>query len=104
MKKIFLEITLSSGVINHEELKKMIENLPVNAGGTEGIILSGRMPVWAFAALTHHFHPRPYIATFDPRIGGGVVVASHVDNLNIGDVIDIEDADRIDFTFGGDTK
>lgn len=104
MKKLFLDITISTGVITTDELQKLIENIPVDAGGMEGIILSGRMPVWAFAALTHHFHPRPYVATFDPRLGGGVVVASHVDSLKVGDVIDITDADRIDFTFGGDTK
>ena len=60
------------------------------------------MPVWAFAALTHHFHPRPFVATFDPRLTGGVVVASHTEDLNVGDVIDIADAERIDFTFGGE--
>lgn len=102
MKKLFLDITLSSGVIAPEELQKLIENIPVEAGGTEGIILSGRMPVWAFAALTHHFHPRPYVATFDPRLGGGVVVASHVDSLKVGNVVDIADAEKISITFGGE--
>jgi len=104
MKKIFLDITLAKGVINPEDIPSLIADLPVADGGTEGIILSGRMPVWAFAALTHHFHPRPFVATFDPRLAGGVVVASHTKSLNVGDVIDISDADRIDFTFGGDTK
>ena len=55
--------------------------------GTEGIILSGRLPVWAFAALTHLFHPRPWVATFDPRLGGGVVIASHVSDVSVGQVV-----------------
>lgn len=101
MKKIFVDITLSSGIINPSDIPALIQSLPVPAGGTDGIILSGRMPVWAFAALTHHFHPRPFVATFDPRLAGGVVVASHTDGVNVGDVLDISDADRIAVTFGG---
>ena len=102
MKKIFIDITLANGIINPEDIQKLISEMPVADGGTEGVILSGRMPVWAFAALTHHFHPRPFVATFDPRLAGGVVVASHTEDLNVGDVIDIADAERIDFTFGGE--
>lgn len=94
MKKILLDITLVNGVLNPEDVQKLIADLPVADGGTEGVILSGRMPVWAFAALVHHFHPRPFVATFDPRLAGGVVVASHKKGVNVGDVIDITDADR----------
>lgn len=94
MKKIFINIILVNGVINTDDLKKLIDKMPVEAGGTEGVILSGRMPVWAFAALVHHFHPRPFVATFDPRLFGGVVVASHTESVDVGDVIDITDADR----------
>lgn len=99
MKKIFLDITLANGVINPEDVQKLIADLPIDDGGTEGVILSGRMPIWAFAALVHHFHPRPFVATFDPRLAGGVVVASHTEGVNIGDVIDITDADRIEIKF-----
>ena len=93
-KKLFINIILTKGVITPEEVSELIKKLPVEAGGTEGVILSGRMPVWAFAALAHHFHPRPFVATFDPRLFGGVVVASHTEGLNVGDVIDITDADK----------
>lgn len=99
MKKILLDITLVNGVLNPEDVQKLIADLPVADGGTEGVILSGRMPVWAFAALVHHFHPRPFVATFDPRLAGGVVVASHTEGVNVGDVIDITDADRIEIKF-----
>lgn len=99
MKKILLDITLVNGVLNPEDVQKLIADLPVADGGTEGVILSERMPVWAFAALVHHFHPRPFVATFDPRLAGGVVVASHTEGVNVGDVIDITDADRIEIKF-----
>lgn len=98
-KKLFINIILTKGVLAPEEVSRLIEKLPVEAGGTEGVILSGRMPVWAFAALAHHFHPRPFIATFDPRLGAGIVVASHVNNLKVGDMVDIEDADKIEIKF-----
>lgn len=103
MKKIFLDITLASGVISPDDVRNLIRSIPVADGGTEGIILSGRMPVWAFAALVHHFHPRPFVATFDPRFRGGVVVFSHMDGVNVGDVVDVADAERISLTFGGDS-
>lgn len=99
MKKIFVDITLSSGVISPDDIQNLIRSIPVDDGGAEGVILSGRMPVWAFAALVHHFHPRPFVATFDPRFRGGVVVFSHLDNVSVGDVVDISDADRISVTF-----
>lgn len=94
MKKIFINVVLTKGIINTEEIEKLIDEMPVEAGGKEGVILSGRMPVWAFASLVHHFHPRPYVATFDPRLFGGVIVASHTESLKVGDVIDITDADK----------
>lgn len=99
MKKLLIDVTLTKGVLTPEEVVMLIDKMPVEAGGTEGVILSGRMPVWAFAALAHHFHPRPFIATFDPRLGAGIVVASHVNNLKVGDMVDIEDADKIEIKF-----
>jgi CRISPR-associated protein Csx3 len=74
-----LEMVLSRGLIEPRELTSLLRAVEshVPAGGTEGVVISGRLPVWAFAALTHYFHPRPWVATFDPRLGGGVVVMSH---------------------------
>ncbi len=52
-----------------------------------GVIISGRGPVWLFATLAHKLHICPWVATYDPRIGGGVVVQSHVPSVREGDVI-----------------
>jgi len=52
-------------------------------------VLSGCAPVWAFARLVHHFHPASWVATFDPRLGGGVVVATHVEGVKVGNVVSI---------------
>jgi CRISPR-associated Csx3 family protein len=88
---IVLEIILTTGLIETAELPQLLEavanNLP--AGGEEGVIISGRLPVWAFSALIHYFHPRPWVATFDPRLGGGVVVATHARDVSVGEIIPV---------------
>lgn len=89
---VVVDIMLSSGVITPEELTKVVEAVEkvAPAGGTEGIILSGRLPVWAYGALVHYFHPRPWVATFDPRLGGGVVVMTHTNEVAVGDVVPVD--------------
>ena len=84
------------------ELVQAVES-QVPAGGTEGVILSGRMPVWAFAALAHLYHPRPWVATFDPRLGGGVVVETHVPDVHVGQVVPLPEAPEaaVIVEFGG---
>jgi len=91
--KMVVDITLSTGIITPEELRKVLDAVAeaVPAGGTEGIIISGRLPVWAYGALVHYFHPRPWVATFDPRLGGGVVVMTHVSEVAVGDVVPVGD-------------
>lgn len=49
---------------------------PPDVDGSKGVVISGRGPVWLFAALVHHYHPSAWVATFDPRLGA-VVVESH---------------------------
>lgn len=55
----------------------------------KGVVLSGRGPIWVFATLAHKFHPCAWVGTHDPRLGGAVVVQSHVSDINVGDVIEI---------------
>lgn len=60
---------------------------PPEVDATKGVILSGRGPVWLFGNLIHHYHPTAWVATFDPRIGGGVVVASHTRGVKVGEIV-----------------
>lgn len=56
----------------------------------EGLIISGRGPVWLYAHLTHLAHIFPWVATYEPRLHGGVVVESHVSQgPEVGDVIEV---------------
>jgi CRISPR-associated protein Csx3 len=96
---MIIEIVLTgNGVIVPSQLPQLISKVP-QAGGIEPIILSGRLPVWVYAALIHHFHPRPWVATFEPRLGKGVVVATHVADVNIGDVVELEGHGKVVVTF-----
>lgn len=103
MNVIIVEVTLSRGVTSPEELPELLRAVEqaVPAGGTEPVIISGRLPVWAFAALVHMFHPRPWVATFDPRLGGGVVVARHTSGApEVGEVVPTEgDQDKVEVVF-----
>jgi len=70
--------------IKPEELRKL--KIP-KINPRKGVIISGRGPIWLYCFLAHKFHPTPFIAIYDPRIGA-VVVQSHTD-LKEGDILDI---------------
>ena len=74
------------GPIEPRDLKK-IEPPPVDLG--RGVVLSGRGPIWLYGFLIHHYHPAAWVATFDPRLKGAVVVQSHVKGVSEGDVIPV---------------
>lgn len=63
---------------------------PPDISGVKGVILSGRGPVWLYGYLIHFYHPTKFIATYDPRLGGAVIVESHSKDYKVGDVIKIE--------------
>jgi len=97
-----VEVVLSRGLIEPREIPDLLRAVEsrVPAGGTEPVVVSGRLPVWAFAALAHLFYPRPWVGTFDPRLGGGVVVTSHDPNgPSVGDVVPTEGATVVTVEF-----
>ena len=74
------------GPIAPKDLKDL--ELP-KVDSTKGVILSGRGPIWLYTYMVHFYHPTAWIATYDPRLGGGVVVASHKPGVSEGDVIPV---------------
>jgi CRISPR-associated protein Csx3 len=80
-----IEFTLIGNTITPDELARL---LPPLCDTRKGIVISGRGPVWLFGFLIHHYHPYPWVACYDPRLGG-VVVSSHQPGQRLGDVIDI---------------
>ena len=70
-----------------EILKKV---KPPKVDGTKGVVLSGRGPIWLYCYLAHYYHPTKFIATYDPRIGGAIVVESHEQGLEVGEIIEVD--------------
>lgn len=81
------DLAESGGVITPDDLREIT---PPLVDARKGVIISGRGPVWLFATLAHFYHPTKWVAAYDPRLGGGVVVQSHDENVDIGDVIPVE--------------
>ena len=100
---VIIEVLLSAGVITPADLPKLVrqvsETVPPVSVATQVVCISGRLPVWCFAALAHLYHPAKAVGTFDPRLSGGVVVASHDPAYNIGDVIPEEGCKKVTITF-----
>lgn len=60
---------------------------PPEVNGAKGVVLSGRGPIWLYCFLTHFYHPTKFIATYDPRLEGAVVVERHAIEYQVGSVI-----------------
>ena len=72
-------------------LPKILQNInPPKVNSTKGIILSGRGPIWLYSYLTHYYHPKKFIATYDPRLGGAVIVESHNPDYKSGEIIKVD--------------
>jgi CRISPR-associated protein Csx3 len=83
-----LTFKLQGDLIDAAELKDVA--LPGSTASRRhlGLILSGRGPVWLFAHLMHLAHPFAWVATYDPRLNGAVVVSRHVTSApGLGEVI-----------------
>ena len=74
-------------IISPDSLKSLA---PPKVDGRKGVVLSGRGPIWLYCYLTHFYHPTKFIAVYDPRISGGVIVESHTPNHSVGDVIKVD--------------
>ncbi|KUH33938.1 hypothetical protein APY94_04200 [Thermococcus celericrescens] len=74
----------TDGHVSPEELKSL---KPPTVKGSRGVVLSGRGPIWLYAFLVHWYHPTLWVATYDPRLGGAVVVEVHGGNVKVGDVV-----------------
>jgi len=66
---------------------------PPKINPTKGVVLSGRGPIWFYGYLIHYYHPTKFVATYDPRLGGAVVIESHSSKYKIGNTIKIDSVD-----------
>lgn len=84
--RIFIQA--EDGVITPEDLKKL--PLPEGMQFNQGVILEGRAPIWVYGYLVHQCHPAAWVACYDPRLSGAVVVQTHTKGVSVGSVIKID--------------
>ena len=73
-----------SDILSPEDLATIT---PPEVNGAKGVVLSGRGPIWLYCFLTHFYHPTKFIATYDPRLEGAVIVERHAPDYKVGSVI-----------------
>lgn len=92
---LHIQITAPNGIIAPADLKDV--TLPADIIWSQGVVIEGKAPTWLYAYLVHACHIAAWVATFDPRLGeavahsgGGVVVATHSQQVEVGQVLSIE--------------
>lgn len=71
--------------------KNELPDMPKMAAGCL-LVISGRAPIWRYGMALHKAHgsPAAAVATFDPRLGGAVVVQTHSRQWREGDVVEVD--------------
>ncbi len=83
-----IELTASDRIVEPQDLVGL--ELPAGIDYQIGVVLSGRAPIWLYAYLVHQLHPTKWIACFDPRLGGGIVVTTHSKEVKIGQIVAVK--------------
>jgi CRISPR-associated protein Csx3 len=78
---------IPGGVCTPPEFAAAVGTIERALSGSRVVLINGRGPVWGYGMLVHAAHATPAVATFDPRLAGYVVVASHDPGLALGHVI-----------------
>jgi len=83
-----IELTSPDRVIQPQDLGEL--RLPTGIDATGGVVISGRAPIWLYGYLVHELHPTAWVACYDPRLKGAVVVATHSRQTQIGAVVPVD--------------
>jgi len=83
--KLTIHLNRPDRLIQPQDLANL--SLPAGIDTTTGVILTGRAPIWLYTYLVHELHPTAWVACFDPRLGGAVVVTTHSHQTQVGQVI-----------------
>jgi CRISPR-associated Csx3 family protein len=84
---VLVEFKLKNEKISPKQLNKI--RLPPTVSG-KGVVIKGHGPTWFHCFLTNYYHAADFVAIFDHDIDGAVVVQSHTDVVDVGDVIKIQ--------------
>jgi len=78
---------IPGGVTTPQEFASAVADVEKGLPGPLPVLINGRGPVWGYGMLIHASHPTPMVATYDPRLAGYVVVATHRGDYVLGQVI-----------------
>ena len=99
MKIIEIRIVKDGGILSPSDLPALCGRVEEIASSdwAQVYVLSGRMPVWAYAALCHKLHPCQGVGCFEPRSGTGIVVSRHSGSCpEVGSSLPLEGVERIE--------
>ena len=82
-----VKFEISGGICTPEEFAEAAASVEKELPGGKPVLLNGRGPVWGYGMLIHASHPTPVVATYDPRLEGYVVVATHTKDYALGQII-----------------
>ncbi|MGB0563557.1 MAG: CRISPR-associated ring nuclease Crn3/Csx3 [Spirulinaceae cyanobacterium] len=85
-----VNIVIAEGIAEPQDLSGL--QLPGSINWSKGMVLSGRAPIWVYAYLVHECHAAAWVACYDPRLAGAVVVESHRKGVEVGRVIPLTSA------------
>ena len=89
-KYVLLSFQMTEGILTPSDLKSLQPPDPVTENFAHlGVVLSGRGPIWLYGFLVHYYHPTKWVATYDPRLQGAIVVESHTPEVQVGDLISL---------------
>jgi CRISPR-associated protein Csx3 len=86
---ILLSFEIEGGIISPEELPSVVDSIDsLRVIPQMGIVLSGRGPIWLYAAMIHRLHVTRWVAVHDPRLGAVVASAHHPGAPSVGTILE----------------
>ena len=82
-----VEFEIPGGVTKPAEFAEAVREIEKALPGPTAVFFSGRGPVWGYGMLIHAAHPTPAVGTYDPRMGGFIVVATHDERFPLGAIV-----------------
>lgn len=82
-----VKFEIPGGVTTPQEFTSAVAEVEERLPGDRPVLINGRGPVWGYGMLIHASHSTPAVGTFDPRLAGYVVVATHDGRYKLGSVI-----------------
>lgn len=68
-------------------------HVPTQLDPRQGVILTGRAPIWLYGWLVHACHHTRWVACYDPRLGA-VVVSTHHPEVHLGQVLLLQSQEK----------